>query len=93
MRPLLPAAVLSALGLGCGPAAPVELIFPHELARIDGACQPGVPTRELAVSVETPFKRGGQRRFRVVNAGGAPHEVGPQHVVSTFARCDRTWSA
>ena len=93
MRHLLPAALLPLLLAGCAPAAPATLTFPHEAVRIDGVCTGDTGTHGLSVSVEAPFASGGQRRFRIVNGGGAAHEVVPQFVVSNVGRCDRGWDA
>ena len=92
MRPLL-AAFLPALLASCAPAAPATLTFPHEAVRIDPVCTGDTGTHGLAVSVEAPFSSGGQRRFRIVNASGAAHEVHPEFVVSNAGRCDRGWSS
>src|SRR5262249_12840488 len=58
-----------------------------EAVHIDGVCT-GAPTRRLAVAADAPFENG-QRRFRIVNADGAPHEVRAKFVVSSTGPCDR----
>jgi hypothetical protein len=93
MRPLLSTVVFAALVLGCsppGPESPSVMTFPHEAVHIDGVCS-GVPSSHpapLAVKVEAPFENG-QRRFRIVNASGATHEVRAKFVVSNSGPCDR----
>ena len=92
MRRTLPAAAIAALSAGCSPAPPPEVIFPHESSRIDPVCPPERATSLIGVATLEPFRKGGLRRFRLINTTPTPHEVHPDFISQDTGPCETSFA-